>query len=74
MKNALKYGLLVAGILGLSSCSDDDSNASAEAGTSKMTVRMVDAPGDYDNVFVDVEAVVVKYNDDFNEEAYDDDY
>ena len=74
MKNMLKYGLLVAGILGLSSCSDDDSNASAEAGTSNMTVRMVDAPGDYDNVFIDVEGVVVKYNDDFNEEAYDDDY
>ena len=73
MKNTLKYGLLLAGILGLSSCSDDDNNSGSDRGTSKMEVRLVDAPGDYDNVFIDVEAVVVKYNDDFIEGEFEDD-
>ncbi|MFD2824959.1 DUF4382 domain-containing protein [Leeuwenhoekiella polynyae] len=73
MKNTLKYGLLLAGILGLSSCSDDDNNSSSERGTAKMAVRLVDAPGDYNNVFVDVEAVVVKYSDDFIDDEFDDD-
>ncbi|RXG18078.1 putative protein DUF4382 [Leeuwenhoekiella aestuarii] len=73
MKNTLKYGLLLAGILGLSSCSDDDNNSSSERGTAKMAVRLVDAPGDYDNVFVDVEVVVVKYSDDFIDDEFDDD-
>ncbi|RXG33095.1 DUF4382 domain-containing protein [Leeuwenhoekiella marinoflava] len=74
MKNTFKYGLLLAGILGLSSCSDDDANSSSERGTSKVAVRLVDAPGDYDNVFIDVKAVVVKYNDDFIDDEFDDDY
>lgn len=73
MKNTLKYGLLLAGILGLSSCNDDDNISSSERGTAKMAVRLVDAPGDYDNVFVDVEAVVVKYSDDFIDDEFDDD-
>ena len=74
MKNTFKYGLLLAGILGLSSCSDDDANSSSERETSKVAVRLVDAPGDYDNVFIDVKAVVVKYNDDFIDDEFDDDY
>lgn len=56
--------LFTAGMLSLTSCSDDDSNTTNDQGTSNMSVKMVDAPGDYDAVFVDVEGVVVKYNND----------
>lgn len=42
-------------------CSEDDSNNSND-GTAKMSVRLTDAPGDYDAVFIDVREVVVKYN------------
>ena len=43
--------------LGLSSCSNDDSS---NKGTAKLTVRMTDAPGDYDAVLIDVEDVMIK--------------
>lgn len=42
--------LIVA--LGIASCSDDDSSGEE---TARLTVRMTDAPGDYEAVFVDVE-------------------
>ena len=73
MKNIIKISFLLAGIFSLAACSDDDNNTSTR-GESQMSVRMVDAPGDYDNVFVEVEAVLVKYNDSFEGEELDDDY
>ena len=43
--------------LGLASCSDDDS--AADGGSANLTVRMTDAPGDYDAVFVDVQDIEI---------------
>lgn len=52
-------GLLLAAIAFTSfySCSDDDD---LNAETARVTVRMTDAPGDYDAVFVDVADVMIK--------------
>lgn len=55
MKNLLKIILSVFVIsVTMISCDSDDSSAE---GTSGMSVRLVDAPGDYDNVFIDVVGV-----------------
>lgn len=53
-------GLLLAAVAFTSfySCSDDDDNLSED--TARVTVRMTDAPGDYDAVFVDVADVMIK--------------
>lgn len=52
-------GLLVAAVAFTSfySCSDDDK---LNEETARVTVRMTDAPGDYDAVFVDVADVMIK--------------
>lgn len=52
-----------SGLTALTSCSDNDDGNTAENGNAKMTVKMVDAPGDYDAVNVEVQGVVVKYAD-----------
>lgn len=44
------------------SCSDNESNDSVE-GTSRISVRLIDAPGDYDEVNVKVVDVMVRYAD-----------
>lgn len=43
---------------GLASCSEDDASTNGE-GTANLTVRMTDAPGDYDAVLVDVQDVEI---------------
>ncbi|MAW95877.1 MAG: carbohydrate-binding protein [Leeuwenhoekiella sp.] len=65
--------MLFVAFIAFTSCSDDSN--SSERGTAGMSLRLVDGPGDYDHVFIDVEAVVVKYNEDFddNDDATDDD-
>ncbi|APG60713.1 DUF4382 domain-containing protein [Christiangramia salexigens] len=59
MKNiTLKSAMIMMLVsLGLISCSDDDSTPNG--GKSNLTVRMTDAPGDYDAVFVDVQDVMI---------------
>lgn len=44
--------------VGLISCSDDDSSGE-NTGKANLTVRMTDAPGDYDAVLVDVQDVMI---------------
>lgn len=44
---------------GLISCSEDDSSTNNGEGTANLTVRMTDAPGDYDAVLVDVQDVEI---------------
>ncbi|WP_240642443.1 DUF4382 domain-containing protein [Nonlabens xiamenensis] len=57
MKNLMKF-LACVMLLGFTfSCSDDDNSAEP----ARMSVRLVDMPGDYENVFIDVQDVVVKY-------------
>tara|TARA_B100001765_G_C19508330_1_gene344916 strand:+ start:357 stop:1160 length:804 start_codon:yes stop_codon:yes gene_type:complete len=66
MKNLLNVAIVALLSFAVVSCSDDDANSNPDndpQGTSQISVRMVDAPGDYEAVFVEVEDVVVKYND-----------
>jgi len=53
----------------LASCSDDDSDSPATEQTSKISIKMVDAPGDFEHVYVDVQDVMVKVNGDVNSDA-----
>lgn len=43
---------------------DDETSNSNEQGTASISVRLQDNPGDFDNVFVEVLEVMVKYNSD----------
>ena len=61
MKSLLKLSLIAFLIVSISSCSNDDDSNTNE-GNAKLSLRLTDAPGDYDAVFVDVEEVVIKYN------------
>ncbi|WP_247716495.1 DUF4382 domain-containing protein [Sinomicrobium weinanense] len=49
--------VLFLGIGLLSSCSSDDNNNSEQ--TAKISVRLTDAPGDYEAVYIDVQDVLV---------------
>jgi len=62
LKNVTVKSLMVATFisLGLTSCSDDDSSEATTGSTANMTVRMTDAPGDYDEVNIDVQDVQIK--------------
>lgn len=61
--NILKKASLLALITFFSfSCSDDDSANEAQ-GTSTISVKLMDAPGDYDHVYIDIVDVMVKVND-----------
>lgn len=57
--------------LTLVSCSDDDT--SSPDGKATISVRLIDDPGDFDHVFVEVVDVMVKFQDgdDMDEEADD---
>ena len=46
----------------LVSCSNDDDSTNPEQEMARMSVKLTDAPGDYDAVFVDVRDVMIKYN------------
>lgn len=61
MKSLLKLCLIAFLIVSISSCNNDDDSNTNE-GIAKLSLRLTDAPGDYDAVFVDVEEVVIKYN------------
>ncbi|HET8803062.1 MAG TPA: DUF4382 domain-containing protein, partial [Aequorivita sp.] len=62
MKSLLKLSLITLLFVGFASCSDDE-NPNNNEGKAQLAVRLTDAPGDYEAVLVDVEEVVVKYND-----------
>ncbi|MCH4822348.1 DUF4382 domain-containing protein [Gramella lutea] len=61
LKNVTFKSVMIATFisLGLTSCSDDDSET-ATGGSANLTVRMTDAPGDFDAVFVDVEDIEIQ--------------
>lgn len=71
MKNLKKYLMFLLAIASLStfliSCNDEDDNSQ---GTSKVTVRMTDAPGDYDEVNVEVLDVMIKNNSGSDESGW----
>ena len=62
MKSLLKLSLITLLFVGFTSCSDDDSGSNNE-GKAKLALRLMDAPGDYEKVFIDVQEVVIKYDD-----------
>ncbi|HSP11678.1 MAG TPA: DUF4382 domain-containing protein [Salegentibacter sp.] len=60
-KWSLKPAIFVAVLgLGFTSCSDDDNDGPIDEENARVTVRMTDAPGDYDAVKVDVLDVMVQ--------------
>ncbi|MBJ7880917.1 DUF4382 domain-containing protein [Gelidibacter salicanalis] len=61
--NVLKKASLLALITFFSfGCSDDDAANDAE-GNAKVSIKLMDAPGDYEHVYIDIVDVMVKVND-----------
>lgn len=61
--NVLKKVTLLALITFFSfGCSDDDS-ATEPQGNAKVSIKLMDAPGDFDHVYIDIVDVLVKVND-----------
>lgn len=60
MKYVMKGILSLSVILGMVACSDKDESDNTQ-GTARISIQLVDAPGDYDAVYIDVQDVVVKY-------------
>lgn len=58
MKKYQLFLLLFAITLGFTACSEDDS--SEGPGTTQIAVKLTDAPGDFDQVIVEVEDVMIK--------------
>src|SRR5699024_4023512 len=61
MKSLLRLSILTLVFIGFASCSDDD-NSNNKDGNAKLALRLTDAPGDYEAVFIDVEDIEIKYN------------
>ena len=61
LKNVTLKSMMLAMLVsfGFTSCSDDDSDSPDGEGSANLTVRMTDAPGDYDAVLVDVQDVEI---------------
>lgn len=66
MKRKFILPLLMSGLVWFSAC---DSN-SDDTGTAKMQVRMTDAPGDYDEVNIDIQSVQVHKDADGDESGW----
>ncbi len=61
LRNVTLKSMMLAMLVsfGFVSCSDDDSETPDGEGSADLTVRMTDAPGDYDAVLVDVQDVEI---------------
>ena len=61
LKNVTLKSMMLAMLVsfGFTSCSDDDSDSPDGERSANLTVRMTDAPGDYDAVLVDVQDVEI---------------
>ncbi len=73
MKNILKIVVLLFCTITVLSCDNDENNE--VNGESRIAVRLTDAPGDYDEVNIDVQSIELKYNnnDDDNDDNDDND-
>ncbi len=67
MKRKLIIPFLLSGLVWFSAC---DSNSDEGSGTSQLQVRMTDAPGDYEEVNVEVVSVQVHKDDTDSEEGW----
>jgi len=65
----LKFLALLFSLVFLYNCNDDSNGMDSTEGTSKISVKLVDGPGDFDNVFVEVVDVMVKVNDDSEDDS-----
>jgi hypothetical protein len=63
-----KLTLLAIISIAFFSCGNDDSSSPAQ-GNSRISVKLTDAPGDYDHVYIDVVDVMVKVNDASDDEG-----
>ncbi|MBF6607147.1 MAG: DUF4382 domain-containing protein, partial [Flavobacterium sp.] len=69
-KKLFSAALAVASVFAFNSCSSDDDNGSTADGTSRVKVRMTDAPGDYEQVNVEVIDVKVKSTTDAGDDGW----
>ncbi|HET8838206.1 MAG TPA: DUF4382 domain-containing protein [Flavobacteriaceae bacterium] len=69
-----KFNLIIAlvSLMTFSACSNDDDSGNVEDTNARMTVKLVDAPGDYDEVNIDVQDVLIKYQGNEGEVSLDD--
>lgn len=74
----VNLGIVALSLFAIFACSDDD-NGNIQDQNARMTVKLVDAPGDYEEVNIDVQDVLIKYEggedevsmDDVNDGIYD---
>lgn len=66
----LKLFMSILVLLVISSCNDSRDSNSNE--TAKFSVKLVDEPGDFEHVYVEVIDVMVKYDDDVEDDNDDD--
>lgn len=71
LKKLTFKSLLIASAVsfGLVSCSDDEADGNNAGGTANLSVRMTDAPGDYDAVLIDVQDVEIQVEADAEAEG-----
>jgi hypothetical protein len=69
MKNMRKLKLMSITLIMLIAFGCDKDDSSASNGVSSISVKLMDDPGDFDNVFIDVVDVMVKRNDDGDDEG-----
>ena len=60
MKKYKLYLMLFMATAGLMSCSDDNDSVNNEEGTAQVAVKLTDAPGDFEEVNVEVVDVLIK--------------
>lgn len=59
----LKLFILSLLLLTFYNCANDSNNSVNPEGKARISIKLVDGPGDYDKVFVDVVDVMIKMND-----------
>ncbi len=68
MNNLKKLALVCILSFAFVSCGNDDSSSPAQ-GNSQISVKLMDAPGDFEHVYIDVVDVMVKVNDASDDES-----
>ena len=60
MKKYKLFVMLLIASAGLMSCSDENDSVNNQEGTAQVAVKLTDAPGDYDQVNIEVVDVMIK--------------
>lgn len=50
-------------------CNESENSSNSVEGNSKISVRLMDMPGEFDNVFVDIQDVMIKLDDDSEDDS-----